>query len=272
MKISSEIWDSGAPASVPFYKFSPGGNDTLFVIAGGRDVASLCADALARLGAEQAAAADPRAKTMLMGGGEFCVNASRAFGALLDYLGEQPDEKRGRLKRYRAAVSGLNRPVELSVAGAAPRWEAAATFEPGIAASESREGTIVHLSGISHLILIKEAPALSGAEKIAVGLGRVLELDRRPAWGVVWSREKDGIFEILPYVAVPASGTAMFESSCGSASVALALALGRDFIRVRQPSGDLLTVKINPDNGLASVSGAVELVAEGRVYLQRNDQ
>ena len=69
---------------------SPGGNTTLFFPLEGRSAAEQAR--LARLaldpqnlGGEQAGFVDPRERRLRMAGGEFCVNASRAFGALLAF-------------------------------------------------------------------------------------------------------------------------------------------------------------------------------------------
>ena len=74
--------------TLPFSKWSPGGNTTLLFPSDGLAPALQCR--LARqaltescLGGEQAGFVNIEAQSLRMAGGEFCINASRAVGALL---------------------------------------------------------------------------------------------------------------------------------------------------------------------------------------------
>ena len=70
--------------ALDFSKWSPGGNTTLFFPAAGLDAArqAMRPDSL---GAEQAGFVAVDERRLRMAGGEFCVNATRAFGALLAF-------------------------------------------------------------------------------------------------------------------------------------------------------------------------------------------
>ncbi|MBD5607758.1 MAG: hypothetical protein HDQ93_02770 [Desulfovibrio sp.] len=255
-------------SNVQFYKFSPAGNDTLFLVADLRGkISPLCKAALSVVGSEQAAVVDLDKRVVRMAGDEFCVNAARAFAALLDYVGEAPEEDRDDAKIYSASMSGYDGPLALSVRGAVPDWVASVAFRPRAAIIERGEGSLADLPGISHfLIETREFPAQARAREQAFAIADELKFASRPAWGVSWLREKDGLCEIMPFVVCPGAGTQVFETSCGSASLALALTLKREKTRVLQPSGDILDVTLS-DDGMAIVEGPVALKATGLAYL-----
>ena len=250
-----------------FYKFSPSGNDTVFVER--RDFSgsqALCAAAMRAVGGEQAAAVDLEGKRARMAGGEFCVNAARALGALLDYRGVPADGARDGGRVYRARISGCVGELELLVSGSAPRWAAAALIpfaQPPERAA--RPWRVLDLPGISHALLEAESfPPREEARRLAGALEPAL--GGATAWGAVWWRRRGEACEIFPYVTVPEAGTAFFERSCGSASLALAAALGEEKLTVLQPSGDALAVALDKGRGLASITGPVALLAEGEIY------
>lgn len=242
----------------PFYKFSPSGNTTVFLLGDSAQHGRYCAEALGEngVGGEQAGMVDPRSRTLMMAGGEFCANACRALAALLALL--NPGEE-----SFTARVSGLESEVELEAKGALPSWRARASFPmPGLTLSENR----VDLPGITH-IYEKTFRFPSKGEAMRLGLSRVERISDpdMAAAGHVWWRHKDGELEILPFVRVPGAGTAMLESACGSASLGLAALLGLDVCRIYQPSGAALEVRIG--GGRVSVAGDVKLVCRGEIWL-----
>ena len=128
--------------ALPFSKWSPGGNTTLLFPAAGLDAraqARLAAVALtpACLGGEQAGFVDLPARRLRMAGGEFCVNASRAAGALLALTEaaaqrvDVPSQSTpvpqtasvlvDRLDEFH--VSGWPAPLHLHIRGASPLWQ-----------------------------------------------------------------------------------------------------------------------------------------------------
>lgn len=253
-----------------FFKFSPSGNMTVFLLGNMKDSrkrAHYCREAIGQggVGGEQAAFAQPALGTFMMGGGEFCVNAARAFGALLDiYAG-----KGGRIRSYSASVQGLGGTIGLEVCGKAPEWIVTAEFDQAVPELRSlSDGKILAiLPGITHLLI--EASTLPDQEQALSKGGQLVKfhsLTGYDAIGVIWWRENAGSIEILPYVSVPASDTEMVESACGSASLALAshLAPGGS-LRIRQPSGAVLEVCAG--RGRTVVTGAVALAAKGAVWL-----
>lgn len=243
-----------------FSKFSPAGNTTVFLHAADQtQKAHYCARALAAVGGEQAAFANIERRAFSMGGGELCVNACRAFGALIDLA------QGGGARRYAASTDAG--PIELDVSGACPRWEVSVTLElADVSVSRPAPGVaLVGLPGIQHLLLAVQAfPRPEEIAPLAMALLERHNLAAASAAGVSWWKSAGPDFEILPFVRVAESGTAMPESSCGSATLALGAALGRP-VSVLQPSGAWLGAALV--RGRANVSGPVCLVATGSLWL-----
>ena len=123
--------------ALDFSKWSPGGNTTLFFPAAGLDAArqaELARQAMRpdSLGAEQAGFVSVEERRLRMAGGEFCVNATRAFGALLAFRESASPEatlqgiarqKLANEHRYEVQVSGWQTPIRLQVRGTSPHWQ-----------------------------------------------------------------------------------------------------------------------------------------------------
>ncbi|MDE7372219.1 MAG: hypothetical protein K2N07_10890 [Desulfovibrio sp.] len=265
--------------ALTFSKWSSGGNTTLFLHDAGASPQEQAAWARAVLdpevlGAEQAGSVTLAGRSLRMAGGEFCVNASRAFGALLA-LCAAPN---GGQWRGEIRVSGWEGPVALTVSGAEPRWDVSARLElPATTRPESHAGGIVvHLPGISHLLLPLEYDAappdlLSRARSTLSAAGLLGEA----AAGVIWWQPTPEGARMVPVVHVRDAGTLMTEQACGSGALALALALaengGLEQCRLHQPSGSVLEVRLGQTTTdgriTAEISGPVTLLARGRVWL-----
>lgn len=273
--------------SVSFCKILPGGNPTILVhglrpLPDAARRARLAA-ALMRpenVGGEQVGflTGSPSAPdALIMMGGEFCVNACRAAGAAicLLYSGSPEGEFR---------CSGLAFPVRYAVRGVPASASARASVSYRLPKHAFRLSSplpgcaLVDLPGISHLLLdaARHQPAadLSGQ---ATAWRRRFGLEQREAAGVVWI-EGGGNGRnagILPLVWVRETGTAVPESACGSATLALALAsallpefrgvAGRGDIR--QPSGMALSAAWNEETERAMVDGPVAIAAEGKAFV-----
>lgn len=247
-----------------FSKFSPAGNDTVFLHESCPDEECRSyygAQALRAVGGEQAAFANTDSHTLTMAGGEFCANASRAFGALLDLYSKDGAPSR----HYKASINEID--ITLAVTGSSPQWHVTAGFvlknititpiDPSL--------TLVSLPGIDHLLLeTGSLPASADVPGIACSIMKTNGLWDKNAAGVIWWQKKCGHMAIAPFVRASRAGTAMLESSCGSATLALAIAHKRE-VRAVQPSGDELSASW--ENGIASVGGPVSLVCRGRVWL-----
>lgn len=261
-----------------FFKFSPSGNTTLFLLGSCADAvarSAFCQNAIGPLGipAEQAAFADICKNTVEMAAGEFCANACCAFGALLDLLATS--RPHGNERRYQMRITGNSSPIELYVSGSAPLWRVRASFACGnVNLLCDQNANLVSLPGISHLLRETSVfPALDEAPDEAARLRRQYDMERLPASGIVWWRKAGRNYEIFPWVHVPAAGTSMLESSCGSASLALALSLHKagqaSFFKIGQPGGEYLETGID-DNGNASLRGNVSLCASGSIWLDQS--
>lgn len=222
---------------------------------------------------------------MVMMGGEFCGNASRAFGLLV--AREQCRSAGGgarpltpsfaatldSAKSYQSdpfprqfwlRVSGASRPVCATVNLAAQTadvsmplpndvWE---LFLEGVPCVE------VAFEGITHLVAFcpeKNEKLLQAAQWRYDGEPEV------EAYGVMFL-DRDAL-TMTPVVAVKATDTLVWEGSCGSGSVAAAVALtrglpdGRHQFLLRQPRGELVVTlqRRNGDAEQVSIGGPVSL-------------
>lgn len=175
---------------------------------------------------------------MEMAAGEFCGNAGRAYGMLLA-------RQRGVTGKahFTLEVSGADRPVDVDVdvaAGAArasmPLPESAEQLALPAAA-----GVLVDLGGIVHFVT-RRAPdeAVLGELERALDARRAAgKFARMEAYGVIFLHEG----RMTPLVKVPAAHSLFWEGSCGSGSLAAAVAeslgtadgaFARDYV---QPAG-----------------------------------
>lgn len=275
--------------ALPFAKVSPGGNTTILLAASDLTPAQR---ALAvreilhpnHLGGEQAGFTDMDARRLEMAGGEFCVNATRAFGLLLALEGalEALPSTDGVLRRQGAAfASGMPDPVILHAARDVHGWsvEARLHFPEMPSCRRVEQGvTLVALPGITHLLV--EADAMPPDwESASARLRRRHGLEECPAAGCVWWRRRDGGPRMDPVIRVREPHSLCYESACGSGALALALALNAEGERARslavmQPSGIPLEVRLEKRGRTLSayVGGPVRLLARGHVFVANAPQ
>ncbi len=200
----------------------PAGNITLFVLdpVPRQRRAEVAARLMARpeLGAEQVGFRCPPRQgghgRMEMMGGEFCGNATRAFGMLVA-------RELGGLDRVRIETSGCARPVAVDVNLAMGSARAEMPLPLWVRPAQVGEvsGQLVHLGGIAHLVVQGVSPS-QGFFELAEPLFQQLEgLD---AYGVIFL--EPGAGTMTPLVKVPATDTLVWEGSCGSGSLACAVA------------------------------------------------
>ena len=144
---------------------------------------------------------------MEMMGGEFCGNATRAFGLLT------------------AKNMGLTGPAHVRIE----------TTRETVA---GHTGTLVNLGGIAHFVVEDVAPDRAFFDQAEPMLAAIPGLD---AYGVIFLEPAKGT--MTPLVKVPATNTLVWEGSCGSGTLASAIAQSqnaddglfvRDYI---QPAG-----------------------------------
>ena len=215
----------------------PSGNITLFVLdpvpAGDR--AGLAARLMAGSDAEQVGFVCPPvmggAGRLEMAGGEFCGNATRAFGMLMS-------QRLGRPSRVQVEVSGCSAPVAVEVDWSAKTARAQMPLPRSVRllGPEGCTGTLVDLAGIAHLVVEDVPPGLDFFQR-AEPLFR--DIPGLEAYGVIFLDSKRGT--MTPLVKVPAAGSLVWEGSCGSGSLAAAIAQSR-----KSPDGPFVRSYLQP--------------------------
>ena len=151
---------------------------------------------------------------MEMMGGEFCGNATRAYGMYIA-------RRKGGADEVRLRVSGCGHIVTVQVdlkAGTA-RAEMPCPRSVARVTAGGHEGTLVDLGGIAHFVVEGVAPDeefFRAAESVFAGIPAL------DACGVIFlDAEKR---RMTPLVKVIETGSLVWEGSCGSGSVACAVA------------------------------------------------
>ena len=181
----------------------PAGNITLFVLdpIERERRAALAAELMRRLpdmkidqvGFACPADADTDGRMEMMGG-EFCGNATRAYAM---YVARQ----RGGLSEVRLRVSGCD---HIAVRAAEV---------------EGHAGTLVDLAGIAHLVIEGVAPSEDFFRAAEPLFSAIEGLD---AYGVIFLDRTS--HRMTPLVKVVDTGTLIWEGSCGSGTIACAVA------------------------------------------------
>ncbi len=265
-----------------FSKWNPGGNTTLFFpvkAVAKAQRATLAAEALKdqALAAEQAGYIDIAEHSLSMAGGEFCLNATLAFGALLARHEERnkTDHEPGRTHTARVTVSGWPKTIFLSCTGSSATWHVSAQIPlPPIPCEDLGSGRwLIRLPGISHLLLEQAKNPLTSHENAAQTmqeLRRRYHLEEEACVGAIWWKKIAQALQLTPLVFVRETETLVMEQACGSGSLALALALGQgqrmQEFALEQPSGAILHVSLNASAQYATLAGEVRLVAEGTYW------
>lgn len=151
-----------------------------------------------------------------MAGGEFCGNATRAFAMVMQQEFGAPSPARLALE-----VSGCGHLVSAhsDLAAGTAQSEMPLPLSVRQVQAGGHPGTLVDLEGIAHLVVEDVAPDLAFFRQVE----RVFHLlPERDAYGVIFLDRESG--RMTPLVKVPAANTLVWEGSCGSGSVAAAVA------------------------------------------------
>lgn len=201
-----------------------------------------------------------------MAGGEFCGNASRAFGMLLAH-------ERGITGKAEFAIeiSGCDEPVKVTVDTEKHEASAEMPLPKSVAGRTVGDvhGILVNLGGIAHFVTEETEPSLAFfrcAEPL---------FDEFPgieAYGVIFL-EKDGR-RIYPLIRVPAADSLVWEGSCGSGSIACAVTRsigieGEYSEKYIQPVGEI-RASVTRRNGkieYAGIGGRAVLEAEREILI-----
>ena len=269
--------------TLPFSKYSPGGNPTLLIpdmplSATERAAAASELMGSLHLGAEQVGYVDTRQEPprLDMMGGEFCINATRATAVHLARLGRLSRLNDGRMTGE-VRASGVEKPLRVAVRSTAPQlFEAAVRLEQACppATAEPEPGLrIVRVPGITHLILDERRFPLPGIpEERCAELRRRYRLQEEAAVGCIWV---DPSGRLTPVVWVRDTDSICRETACGSGTLAAAVAGMLPFeqggFRAIQPSGEILEVRFEETDHNAPwaawISGPVRVLASGEAYV-----
>lgn len=265
----------------PFYKFSPAGNITLLVprTALPEELRTAAAQTFVlptHIYAEQVGYYDADARRLDMAGGEFCVNATRAFAALLAMQnGNAPLD-------CTVSVSGMPEPVSVSVRGEGPLREVTARLSlEGLPECRRRDRGVLEVCvpGITHLLIDERAVPFSEAwkEKSAGIRSEYLPQTTSGAVGCIWWRRTENGVAIRPVVWVAGQNSTFLESACGSGTLACVCGIDelretamRETVEILQPSGGILGLRLQKKNTMffADISGTVSLVAKGTTFVE----
>jgi len=156
--------------------------------------------------------------SMEMAGGEFCGNATRAYGMLL----AKQKGLRGKC-HLTLCVSGCDRPVGVDVDLDAqtarsemplPRFVRTETVD-------GQHGTLVHLGGIAHLVVDGVEPTMEFFKK--AGAAVFASMPELEAYGVIFLDSTT--HRMKPLVKALAVNTLVWEGSCGSGTLAAMVSL-----------------------------------------------
>ena len=228
--------------------------------------AKIAARIMREVRAEQVAFVDEQSllsplPRMDMMGGEFCGNATRAFGL---YAAQR--RARGET-RLCVSVSGAREPVPVTLDPS--RGHAYARMPLPLALEQIRaaglEIPVVRMEGIAHAVLAGEEPSPALAQRALAAM------PQEEAQGVLFSQGN----RMTPLVRVAATDTCVWESSCGSGSVALAWLLtrgmpdGEHAFSFDEPGGTIEVVVERREGRAAAVTmgGRVTLSAEREIEI-----
>jgi histidine racemase len=274
-----------------FVKINPSGNTTVLILDPlPRDLYVRVASKVMKatsLSAEQVGFIEPATIPGALGrlqmmGGEFCGNASRGFAAWLT------DQRNPGIRFGRGAVK-VSVPIELSgyngllkaavvtdtsrkhtytvtLSMPLPQWIRQRSSEDA-----GRPYTLVGFEGIVHAVLWNQSPSQGQFDSIRGEVEK--ELGEVDCLGAMFYQED--IQFLTPVVYVRSVGSLVWESSCGSGSVAVAAALAArekksvEGLTLSQPGGIIQTRVTWRDQAMeASISGDVAIEAVGVVYIE----
>lgn len=195
-----------------------------------------------------------------MMGGEFCGNAARSVGYLLSR-----DRGRGETK-VRIEISGAEHPLTVQVDPIRGRAAAEMPVPRDIVSLDvpgMKPVPLVRMDGIEHAIVEGVPPRPETAQRILTAAVEQYPCD---AIGVMFLNGD----EMIPVVLVAATESTVWESSCGSGSMACGFYLSREMrdghfsCVLKQPGGSIEAV-VERQNGTVircSIGGPVTLESE----------
>lgn len=196
-----------------------------------------------------------------MMGGEFCGNALRSLGAFL-FLEKRSNKQS---EKFLVESSGLNKPIEiviefrkkLSSGTTIPMPKLPEVLELSLNFLNKKvPATLVKMEGISHFIISdKFFNKKIDFSKIFFQIYKQGLTDADACGLIFYKQISSSNYSIKPIVFVKETNTIVYETSCASGSVAMAIAKQAKTISLKQPSGYFLAVNLRP--GGSFVSGEV---------------
>lgn len=246
-QLSQDLMPGTEPESIA-HKFDPGGNKTILVdnrdgkimrSVYGTLAQSLMVDEIEQVGFIETG--EKRPIRLQMMGGEFCINAARC-AALWNKNATGDNE-------FEFESSGTDSVVSTTVA----EW---ASIEINMDAErwDISDYSVVGFDGITHFVLFG---AQLSQDDIRRRLDTILEDPKYevgdcPAVGLIIVDQRR---TILPLIYVRDTNTFIFETACGSGTIAALIAEDKMMEVYRQPSGSLYVVERTP-NGF-NLSGQI---------------
>lgn len=196
---------------------------------------------------------------MEMSGGEFCGNATRAYGMLV----AKNNNLCGKV-HLTLRVSGCDHPVgvDVDMDNHTARSEMPLPLFIRRETVDGKEGVLVHLGGIAHFVVEDVEPSLAFFERAEK---MFLALDGLDAYGVMFLDTKT--HRMTPLVKVPAANSLFWEGSCGSGSLATVIAMtdalpdGEYSQDIIQPAGTVCATVVRENGRVAAayIGGSVQL-------------
>jgi diaminopimelate epimerase len=283
------------------YDCFPGGNDTFIVLNESFEreqyarINQLVLDRYKKFeqGAVLEVSRNGAVLRMQMTGGEFCGNATRSAAALIaqTYVTTQElsavadysvIQERGNLLTFPLEVSGTGSLITARVTKGLGGWDVEIELPrmerkdveynvPLSLGDATIPCTVVNLEGISHVLIPESKLPFSNDQELfrmmVADVISQLQWGDKPAFGLIWVKDEGAQLAIEPVVYVKSIQTCIYESACGSGTIAVALAFGDEgrcsAASVKQPSGVVLTAAIDQsdeERGIgAKLSGPVEI-------------
>ena len=244
--------------------YSPSGNDTALVkgIVESDKVKKKISDAILRQSTniEQVGFLDNKNYRMIMAGNEFCGNASRC--AIYEYLkgedGEIFIEISGCKGMLHGGITKQKVYIELPVISLDK-------------IEEIKEGYYkIDLDGIQHLVIDEEKSKkylneYANIKNAGIEVIKEYDITEKEANGVIFIQNENGIIKIHPVVWVKGTEVLLYETSCGSGSIAVSIAMSyvqnrNTNLALLQPSGKYIYTecKYSKKNFKVKISGTVE--------------
>lgn len=170
-----------------------------------------------------------------MSGGEFSGNGARAAAWLIYKLTNKTSGS--------FVMSGITNPVKYKIF---PKNIVECEFPDlvikvsPIELKNGYKGILVDMGGIVHFVLdmsIKFVSKEKYYKKIHKEIFQELQLEHLPATGVIWQQQEFKNITVHPIVRVRDANSFFYETSCGSGSLAVLMASGKQSLTVIQPSG-----------------------------------